>query len=236
MLGGILLPVGGAGAQLTVRRSGGRVAHPQLYTDTREVVFDMSTRPSFAMGAGRVKVASVQRPSEITDGGNTSGNIGVAIAALRAAKADGAKIATLTEEVFGYAAGQEQRIDGPGPTAIRQAAKDIGIVVVCPMRLLDAVGREYNNAIVIHANGSLAKAAYTGPEVTQKHSPVFGWPPGPDPRIQTPELNVVPGQLGARVFDIPEVGRISVVMCFDVNLRLSLSRTRWARRSCSARR
>ena len=203
---------GTAAAQLTVSQSGARIAHPQLYTDTREVVFDMSPRRSF--GTGRVKVASVT--SAITDGGNATGNIGIIIAALKAAKADGAAIATLTEEVFGED-DLEQYIDGPGPTAIRQAAKDIGIAVVCPMRLLAVDGRQYNAAIVIHANGSLAKAAYTGAEYTEKQFPVFGWPIGPGPRIQQPEMNVVPGQLGASVFDIPGVGRIAVVMCFDVN-------------------
>jgi predicted amidohydrolase len=206
-----------APSQLTVAQSAvARLADPQLYTDTREMVFDMSPRSSF-VGAGRVKVASVQNPRVITEGGNKTGNIGIIIAALRAAKDDGALIATLTEEVFEYEPGQEQPIDGPGPTAVRQAAKDIGIAVVCPMRLLAADGRQYNAAIVIHANGSLAKAAYTGSEVTQKQFPVFGWPVGPGPRIQNPENPVVPGQLGTSVFDMPGIGRIAIVMCFDVN-------------------
>eukprot|EP01052_Picozoa_sp_SAG31_P041985 SAG31_NODE_6525_length_1988_cov_1.174166_1_plen_651_part_01 len=210
----------GAPSQLTVAQSAvARLADPQLYTDTREMVFDMSPRSSF-VGAGRVKVASIQNPREITEGGNKTGNIGIIVASLRAAKADGALIATLTEEVFEYEPGQEQPIDGPGPTAVRQAAKDIGIAVVCPMRLLAADGRQYNAAIVIHANGSLAKAAYTGSEVTQKQFPVYGYPltaPGMAGRQAGGETNVVPGQLGTSVFDMPGIGRIAIVMCFDVN-------------------
>jgi hypothetical protein len=75
------------------------------------------------------------------------------------------------------------------------AAKDIGIAVVCPMRLRAADGRQYNAAIVIHANGSLAKAAYTGSEVTQKQFPVFGYPvtsPG-ETGDSGGETDVVPG-------------------------------------------
>eukprot|EP01046_Picozoa_sp_COSAG06_P003570 COSAG06_NODE_140_length_22325_cov_187.593404_19_plen_782_part_01 len=120
--------------QLRVSQSGARHNHPHLYTDTREVAFDMSPRSSF-VGAGRVKVASIQRPQLITDGGDKTGNIQTIITALRAAKHDGAAIVTLSEEVFGEE--RDQPIDGPGPTAIRHAAKDIGIAVVCPMRLRD---------------------------------------------------------------------------------------------------
>jgi predicted amidohydrolase len=194
-----------APVQLAVEAA--ETAPQQIYRDVHEFTYDMSPRTSFA-DAGRVKVASVPGAGGPID-------IPTAIAQLKAAKADGALIATLTEEAFGESPGQP--IDGPGPTAIRHAAKDIGIAVVCPMRLRDVDGRQYNAAIVIHANGSLAKAVYTGSEMTQKQFPVYGYPLEAPGEAHCQEHNVVPRQTGTSVFDMPGIGRIAIVMCFDVN-------------------
>ena len=109
-------------------------APPRIYRD--EFTYDMSKRTSF-VGAARVKVASLP-------GAGGPINMNMVISQLKEAKADGALIATLTEESFGYSGNDPgQPIDGPGPTAVRQAAKDIGIAVVCPMRLLAADGRQF---------------------------------------------------------------------------------------------
>ena len=185
-----------SGDGLTMTVSAAAARHPQLYTDTREVVYDMSPRASFAFD-GRVKVATVPQCS-----GNCRQQI-------QAVKDDGARLVALTEE----------HVSGTTPwTGFQAIAKEVGIAIVVPMRWSDTTsGDQFNAAVICLANGSLAQAAYTGQTVHEKQFPVFGWPPGPGPRVQTGEMPVVPAQSGVQVYDVPLVGRVGIAMCFDVN-------------------
>lgn len=184
----------------TMTVSAAAVQHPQLYTDTREVVYDMSPRASFAFD-GRVKVATVP----YCTGGKTNLTCQQQVQAV---KDDGARLVTLTEEY----------VSGAKPwTGFQAMAKEIGIVIVVPMRWVTAGGQQFNAAVICLANGSLAQAAFTGQTVHEKQFPVFGWPAGPGPRVQTGEDPVTPAQSGVQVYDIPLVGRVGIAMCFDVN-------------------
>ena len=54
-------------------------------------------------------------------------------------------------------------LDGPHITAVRALAKALNMAVVCPMRLTVGRTTAVNAAVLIHSNGSIAKAAFTGP-------------------------------------------------------------------------
>lgn len=145
----------------------------RLYVDTRTQVYDM--RPSAELAqAASVKVAVLPRNPDTDD----------IVTMLRAARADGALIALMTEEDFTGGHGPGEALDGPHITRVRAHAKAIGIAVVCPMRLLLGDGRSVNAAVVIHANGTIATAAHTGYNHYQKQYPVLGWPVGAGARVQ----------------------------------------------------
>ena len=137
----------------------------------------------------------------------------------------GAQIATLTEEAFGSAGNANLNLTDSGPLTIRATATALNMTVVLPMRLRMEDGSQRNAAVVCLGNGSLAEAVavYSGaPSIvaTEKQMPVLGWPVADGvgkkdrPRIvQGGEMRVTPGQVGAVVFDIPDIGRIGVAMC-----------------------
>lgn len=151
----------------------GESATQPLYVDTRAQIYDM--RPAAELvAASMVKVATIPRNSNTDD----------IATMLRAAHADGARIALMTEEDFNGGKGIGETLDGPHLTKVREHAKTVGIAVVCPMRLLLSGGRSFNAAVVIHANGSIAIAAHTSANHYQKQFPVYGWPIGAGLRVQ----------------------------------------------------
>jgi hypothetical protein len=216
--------------QLPVTASDPRVKTLEsFYVDTRQTVYEMRPRHSFA-GGGQVVAVT------IWSGMQSSAQITNVVAQLTAAKRAGADIATLTEEAFGYDTHNVNiNLTDPGPVAIRAAAKALNMTVVLPMRLRMADGSQRNAAVVCLGNGSLAEAVavYSGARpivATEKQMPVLGWPvedgvgeTGKARFVQGGEYHATPGQVGAVVYDIPGIGRIGVAMCFDVRQRFSVS-------------
>ena len=68
---------------------------------------------------------------------------------------------------------------------------------------------------------SHSKATFTGASHYEKNYPVLGWPVAAPSKggfkVQAGELGVVAGRTGVQVWDLPTVGRVAVLTCFDVN-------------------
>lgn len=138
-----------------------------MYVDAKTTLYDMSPVASFIDGDD-VKAAVIPR-STSTD----------ALAAmLKQAQAEGAEIALLTEEDFGFGDAGES-LSGPHITAVASTAKDLGMYVVCPFRMQLSPGESYNGAVVIGRNGTILRAANSGIDHYEKVFPVLGWPLGP---------------------------------------------------------
>ena len=210
-----------------------------LYVDTRSVVYDMSPESSFT-SIPSIKVATVAgvRWQPTLNASRTKLE-----SYLQMAKTDGAAIALMFEYSLLDTNGP-LTLDGPEIGAMREIARRVGIIIICPFNLTlpDATSR--NAAVVILQNGSLARAAITGGTHTEKNFPVLGYFPGEigndmlppcycgtgdspiygracDPKssqpcVQLGEHGIVPSQVGVEVFDLPGIGRIAVNTCFDI--------------------
>ena len=111
---------------------GGADASPRLYVDTRSTVYDMSAESSFA-DAPSVKVATI-------GGANWRPTQSASLAQLRAnlqmAKDDGAAIACMFE--YSLKSDAPMTLDGPELAAVRSIAREVGLVVICPLNLSPA--------------------------------------------------------------------------------------------------
>lgn len=210
-----------------------------LYVDTRSVVYDMSPDSSFT-STPSIKVATVAgvRWQPTLNASRTKLE-----SYLQMAKADGAAIALMFEYSLLDTNGP-LTLDGPEIGAMREMARRVDIIIICPFNLTlpDATSR--NAAVVILQNGSLARAAVTGGTHTEKNFPVLGYfageigndmlppcycgtgdspiygracdPKSSQPCVQLGEHGIVPSQVGVEVFDLPGIGRIAVNTCFDI--------------------
>ncbi len=157
-------------------------------------------------GTGTVTVAALQISRRT---GDKDANIATAIAAVRAAAADGAAILALPElfsteyfcqvydpRYFAYA----ETI--PGPTTERLAAvtRELGVTVVAPIFEIDADRQVYfNSAAVIGPDGLIGR-------YRKRHIPNI--PNGLE------KSYFAPGNVGYPVFETPRA-RIGVVICYD---------------------
>ena len=123
----------------------------------------------------------------------------------------GADIAVLPEQFRGapnrtrdYPA---ESVAGPTIQAVGAVARRYGCYVVAPIRELDpATGRQFNTAVLVGRDGSVV-ASY------RKAFPVYG---SPDGSIEG-ETNVHPGPSGVSVVELPGIGRVAMLICFDIN-------------------
>ena len=164
-----------------------------------------SSSPLVNSSSGQVKVAV----------GLQSGDLTALTAELTLAKSDGAQIALLTEEDFGQTG---EPLDGPHVTGLRAAAKALSIFIIAPVRLNLGKGRNFNAAVVVGKSGELLNST-AGVPYYQKVMPVLEFPvPNRPPSFPNdlPE-GVIPGQQGVQAWDLPGIGRIAVLICFDIN-------------------
>jgi predicted amidohydrolase len=185
-----------------------------IYVDAKAMVYDMqstagSGSPLVNSSSGQVKVAV----------GLQSNDLASLIAELKLATADGAQVALLTEENFGDAA---EPLDGPHVTGLRAAAKALSVVIVAPLRLSIGKGRNgdpnFNAAVVIDTSGELLNST-AGVPFYQKVMP-SGYFPAPTRLPSLPNdypEGVVPGLQGVQAWDIPGIGRVAILICFDIN-------------------
>ena len=167
------------------------------------------------------------------------------LAALRLVKASGADIVLMTEEVFGNSqigeVGAKAPLnggfpyDGPGEdllhgrhiSAVRAAAKQLAIYLVVPFRMQLAAGESYNSAVIVGRDGELMLST-SGVPYYQKVFPCLGYPMG-EVSASAPggyaayggidhggETPLIPGQQGVQAWDLPGIGRVAVIICFDV--------------------
>eukprot|EP01052_Picozoa_sp_SAG31_P023416 SAG31_NODE_1929_length_6882_cov_2.211116_2_plen_368_part_00 len=218
--------------------------HGTLYADTRTTMFDMAPESSFAEAAS-VKVATVGCGSREWQPTQNASRAKLQ-SQLQMAKADGAEVVLMFEYSLGARTNPApMTLSGPEIGAVRALAREIGIIVICPLNLTLSDGTSRNAAVVILRNGTLLKAAYTGGTHAEKNYPGYGWRPGManygidgggesaagracpcraaaqsgcvGPCVQGGEENVIPSQVGVEVFDLPEIARVAILMCFDVN-------------------
>ena len=167
--------------------------------------------------------------------------------ALKLAKGERADIVLMTEENFGLSQvnetvkgnstkysggfpydGPGEPLSGPHLATIRKAAAAMEIYVVAPFRMHLGPGRSYNGAVVIGKDGELMNST-AGVPYYQKVFPCLGYPiPGlsdDSPNGTQPygsvdhggETPLIPGQQGVQAWDLPGIGRIAILICFDVN-------------------
>jgi predicted amidohydrolase len=213
-----------------------------LYADTRTTMFDMAPESSFAEAAS-VKVATVGCGSrEWQPTQNTSRT--KLQSQLQMAKADGAQVALMFEySLKGAEPNTPMTLSGPEVGAMRALAREVGIIVICPLNLTLPDGTSRNAAVVILSNGTLLRAAFTGGTHAEKNYPGYGWRPGManygidtgnsavgracpcrgaaqsgcvGPCLQGGEQNLIPSQVGVEVFDLPGIARVAILTCFDV--------------------
>ena len=220
---------------------------PLTYVDGRATVYDNAPEASFVDAVKPVRAALLSPDCGIV---NTSApghpiNHARLLAALSLVKSEGADIVLLTEENFGMnqvnesgAAkpgtggwpydGPGERLDGPRISAVKAAAKQLGLYVIVPFRMQLAVGESYNGAVVVGRDGELVLSS-AGVPYYQKVFPCLGYPFGPisanSPGGHAPfgsvdhggETPLIPGQHGVQAWDLPGIGRIAILICFDVN-------------------
>jgi hypothetical protein len=220
-----------------------RAPRGTLYADTRTTMFDMAPESSFAQAAS-VKVATVGCGSREWQPTQNASRAKLQ-SQLQMAKADGAEVALMFEYSLGARTNPTpMTLSGPEIGAVRALAREIGIIVICPLNLTLSDETSRNAAVVILSNGTLLKAAYTGGTHAEKNYPGYGWRHGManygigrgggesaacpcraaaqsggcvGPCVQGGEENVIPSQVGVEVFDLPGIARVAILMCFDVN-------------------
>ena len=188
-----------------------------------------ATRPVRAAlvspGAGLVDPAAKDRTVNAT----------ALMATLQLAKDSGADIVLLAEECFGlglinspHGAGPGEGLGGPHLAAVKVAARALRLYVVVPYRVQAAAGVSYNAAVVVGRDGVLANST-AGQPWYQKSFPRLGYPMGTlsansaggyapygavDHGGETP---LIPGQHGVQAWDLAGIGRVAVLIGFDVN-------------------
>ena len=214
-------------------------ARATVYDNAPEASFVNASRPVRAAllspGAG---ITNASAPGHPVDHAKL-------LAALRLVKASGADIVLMTEEVFGnsqlgevgakaplnggfpYDGPGEDVLDGPHISAVRAAAKQLAIYVVVPFRMQLAAGESYNGAVIVGRDGELMLST-AGVPYYQKTFPCLGYPMGKvsasapggyaayggiDHGGETP---LIPGQQGVQAWDLPGIGRVAIIICFDV--------------------
>ena len=202
------------GSSYTPAASAKSANDSHIYVDAKAMVYDMqstvgSSSPLVNSSSGQVKVAV----------GLQSNDLASLIEELKLAKADGGQVALLTEENFGDTA---EPLDSPHVTGLRAAAKAMSLIIVAPLRLSIGKGRNgdpnYNAAIVIGTNGELLNSTARVP-FYQKVMP-SGYFPAPTRLPSLPNdypEGVVPGLQGVQAWDLPGIGRIAILICFDIN-------------------
>ena len=185
-----------------------------MYVDAKAMIYDMqstvgSSSPLVNSSSGQVKVAV----------GLQNNNLTSLIAELKLARADGAQVALLTEENFG---GTAEPMDGPHVTGLRAAAKALSLFIVVPLRLSIGKGRNgdpnFNAAVVIDTSGELLNST-AGVPFYQKVMP-SGYFPAPTRLPSLPNdypEGVVPGLQGVQAWNLPGIGRVAILICFDIN-------------------
>lgn len=167
-----------------------------------------------------MRVAAAQLPGCT---GEPARDVGVALDAVRAAAAEGAKLVLLPElatvPYFGAApagtfVGSAETVPGPLTRRFGAVAAELGVVVVLPLHELDAVtGVRYNAAVVLDATGSIVPAVdrrgVTRASARKLHLPVGEHPPpGFDESV-----HFTPGD-GLGVHDLGDL-RVGVLVCYD---------------------
>ncbi|RFU86666.1 carbon-nitrogen hydrolase [Streptomyces triticagri] len=138
--------------------------------------------------------------------GDAAGNRAAAEEAVAEAAAAGAQVVVLPELAnSGYvfadaaeAAALAEPVDGPAVTAWSAAARRHGVTLVAGLCERDADGRVRNSAVLIDPSGEL-RARY-------RKAHLFG----------TEAEFFVPGDERPPVVEVPSVGRIGVMVCYDL--------------------
>jgi N-carbamoylputrescine amidase len=136
-------------------------------------------------------------------------NLRVATARVREAGAAGAAVVCLPELFRSqYFAQREdpavfdlaETIPGPSTTALSQAARDAGVVVIVPIFEKRAPGLYHNSAVILDATGEIA-GLYRKMHI-------------PDDPAYYEKFYFAPGDLGFRAFDT-KAGRVGTLICWD---------------------
>ena len=201
---------------------------PLQYVDVRADIYDMRLDASFVNSTtGQVKVAALSR-GDVDDLVRPGHSLAAIMVDLKQARAAGAQIALLSEEIFGesetkvnasvtgnvtlpYTFGVGEPLDGPTLTAVRSQAKALQMYVIVPMRLHNLEKKQsYNAAVVIGHDGEVVNSV-GGAQYYQKNMPCLGYPV---PGVSTSSPNgsqaygsvdgggewpLVPGQEGVQV-------------------------------------
>ncbi|MGV9255215.1 nitrilase-related carbon-nitrogen hydrolase [Streptomyces sp. NPDC003697] len=150
--------------------------------------------------------------------GDTAANLAATEDAVRAAAGAGARVVVLPELAnSGYvftdvaeAAALAEPLDGPAVTAWSAAARRHGVTVVAGLAERGGDGRTYNSAVLIDPAGEL-RAVYRKAHLFGTEKDVF-----------------TPGDAPPPVVDVPRVGRIAVMVCYDLEF------PEWVRRAALA--
>ncbi|MFI0239071.1 nitrilase-related carbon-nitrogen hydrolase [Streptomyces sp. NPDC016845] len=150
--------------------------------------------------------------------GDTAGNLAAAEEAVRAAADAGARVVVLPELAnsgYVFADPAEARalaepVEGPTVTAWSAAARRHGVTLVAGFAELDEDGLVRNSAVLIDPSGTV-RAVY-------RKAHLFG----------TEKTFFVPGDQAPPVVDVEGVGRIGVMVCYDVEF------PEWVRRTALA--
>ena len=142
--------------------------------------------------------------------GDKQSMIDANVALARRAAAQGAQVVCFQELFYGpyFCQVQERRYyeytepvpGGPTVQAMRELARELGLVLVVPVYEIEQPGCYYNTAFVVHADGSYV-GKYRKPHIP--HLPGF-WE----------KFYFRPGNLGYPVF-ATAVGAIGVYICYD---------------------
>ena len=146
------------------------------YVDGRATVYDNALEASFVDTVRPVRAALLKKSSWNTGAPGHPINHTKLMAALSLVKAEGADIVLLTEENFAMehvADGAGERLRGPRISAVKAAAKQLGLYVIVPFRMQLAAGESYNGAVVVGRDGELVLST-AGVPYYQKVFPCLG--------------------------------------------------------------
>jgi N-carbamoylputrescine amidase len=142
-------------------------------------------------------------------GDDPGANVETAIARLREAAREGARVVCLPElfrsRYFAQAEDHAafdlaEPVPGPTTDALSRVAREAGVVVVAPVFERRAAGLYHNSAAVLDADGGLV-GLYRKMHI-------------PDDPLYYEKFYFTPGDLGFRAFDTA-VGRIGTLVCWD---------------------